>query len=172
MKPSVGAEESTSIRSISLRIRPATTADIPVIIELERTCETAAHWPEQEYQQIFQPKGDDLSARLILVIEEGDQVRGFLVARRVHPEWELENVVVAPSNRRKGLGKRLLESQLMRARESNSESVFLEVRESNLAARRLYEHSGFQQTGTRKSYYANPSEDAILYRIALLRRDR
>jgi [ribosomal protein S18]-alanine N-acetyltransferase len=170
LKPSVRPEKITSIRRIPLRIRPATAADIPVLIELEQTCETAAHWSQEKYQQMFQPK-DDLSARLILVIEEGDQFQGFLVAHHVHPEWELENIVVAPSNRRKGLGTRLLESLMTHARQSNSESVFLEVRESNLAARRLYEHLGLQQMGTRKSYYAHPFEAAILYRIELLNRD-
>ena len=52
---------------------------------------------------------------------------------------------------------------LVRTQNTNSESVFLEVRESNSAARSLYEKLGFQQTGRRKSYYANPIEDAILY---------
>jgi ribosomal-protein-alanine N-acetyltransferase len=42
--------------------------------------------------------------------------------------------------------------------------VFLEVRESNSAARTLYEKAGFEATGLRKSYYANPVEDAVLYR--------
>jgi ribosomal-protein-alanine acetyltransferase len=88
----------------------------------------------------------------------------FLVARHVAPDWELENIVVAPSARRKGLGTRLLRALFARARDTNSDSVFLEVRESNSPARALYERAGFPETGRRKSYYANPSEDAVLYR--------
>jgi ribosomal-protein-alanine N-acetyltransferase len=53
------------------------------------------------------------------------------------------------------------------ARETNSSSIFLEVRESNAAARTLYELASFEQTGRRKSYYTNPAEDAILYRRTL-----
>jgi ribosomal-protein-alanine N-acetyltransferase len=49
------------------------------------------------------------------------------------------------------------------AQQTNSDAVFLEVRESNAAARRLYENLGFHENGRRKAYYAEPSEDAVLY---------
>ena len=62
---------------------------------------------------------------------EDPSILGFLVAQHLAPEWELENIVVAPTARRKGLGKRLLDALLDAARETNSNSVFLEVRESN-----------------------------------------
>jgi ribosomal-protein-alanine N-acetyltransferase len=88
---------------------------------------------------------------------------GFLVARHVASEWELENIVVAASARRMGVGRRLLEALVAWAIQTKSESVLLEVRESNVAARRLYERLEFQEAGRRKWYYGNPSEDAILY---------
>jgi [ribosomal protein S18]-alanine N-acetyltransferase len=83
------------------------------------------------------------------------------------PDWELENIAIAPQERRKGLGKYLLEALLAAARRSNSVGVFLEVRESNTAARSFYQKAGFEQTGRRRSYYANPVEDAVLYRLTL-----
>lgn len=55
-----------------------------------------------------------------------------------------------------------MEALLDEARQ-NGEAVFLEVRESNMAARRLYEKLGFAETGRRRGYYANPPEDAVLY---------
>ncbi len=91
---------------------------------------------------------------------------GFLVAQRVDYEWELQNIVVAQSARRKGLGKRLLEGLLDQAAQTNG-AVFLEVRESNTAARNLYEKAGFELSGRRKSYYVDPSEDAVVYRHSL-----
>jgi len=97
----------------------------------------------------------------------GAKISGFLVARHLAPEWELENIVVAPSARRIGLGSRLLNALLANARETDSEAVFLEVRESNAAARSLYEKAGFEPTGRRKAYYTNPAEDAVLYRLLL-----
>jgi ribosomal protein S18 acetylase RimI-like enzyme len=79
----------------------------------------------------------------------------------------LENIVVAPAARRKGLGKKLLAALVAAAKETNSAAVFLEVRESNAAARTLYETEGFEPTGRRKFYYTNPGEDAVLYRRTL-----
>jgi ribosomal-protein-alanine N-acetyltransferase len=151
-----------------VHIRSATLADIPRIMSLERQSATAGHWTEELYRQAFRPKS---AARLLLVAEASDlksgteapSILGFLIAHQITPEWELENLVVAPAARRKGLGKRLLEALLRAARETNS-SVFLEVRESNAPARALYENTGFKQIGRRHSYYTSPSEDAILYR--------
>ena len=95
--------------------------------------------------------------------EGSGETLGFLVAAHVSPDWELENVVVASTARRQGLGKALLGALLAAAAETNSASVFLEVREANHAARSLYEAAGFRITSRRKSYYNNPQEDAILY---------
>lgn len=163
-------------------IREATSVNIPSIIELERACATAAHWTNEQYQQIFQP-GSGSPQRLFLVADgsseallesvqntnsaAGSPALGFLVARHIAPEWELENIVVAPAARRTGLGKRLLGALLTAARETNNAAVFLDVRESNAAARSLYEKTGFQLTGRRKAYYTNPQEDAVLYRLTL-----
>lgn len=162
----------------SALLRPATPADIPSLLQLERNCATAAHWTEQQYEELFQPGAHSLT-RVVLVAdrfrevfslpdsatysEAGRYLLGFLVARRVAREWELENIVVAPEERRAGLGTRLLAALLAQARETNSQSVFLEVRESNAAARSLYEKAGFKFTAHRKSYYTSPQEDAALY---------
>ena len=149
-----------------MHIRPATIADIPSILALERQSATAGHWTEEQYRQAFQRDG---ATRLVLVGAEDLETcpAGFLVAQYLAPEWELENIVVTPTARRKGLGKRLLEAFFTAANKINSTAVFLEVRESNAPARTLYEKTGFEQTGRRKSYYTNPSEDAILYRLRL-----
>ena len=160
-----------------VNLRSATAADISLLMELERACPTAAHWTERQYRQAV-GGGSDSSERLVLVAEvsppavsaaergrdSGYGILGFLVARHLTPEWELENVVVAPAARRGGLGRQLLGALLAAASETDSEAVFLEVRESNTAARKLYERVGFEQTGRRKSYYTSPLEDAILYR--------
>ena len=155
-----------------MKIRAATSADIPSIMDLEVASPSAAHWSEGQYRELFQ--GASGTPRLILVAEQSAEERhasqtstrtaGFLVARQVASEWELENIVVSPLDRRKGIGKCLLEALFTEARRAQSDSVFLEVRESNHPARSLYEKSGFQQTGRRKGYYANPAEDAVLYR--------
>ena len=148
-----------------MQIRPATAADIPSIMQLERQSATAGHWTEEQYRHAFRR---DAPTRLVLIAEDEETPPGgFLVARHLALEWELENIVVASTSRRKGLGKRLLDSLLDAAKKTNSTVVFLEVRESNAPARTLYEKTGFEQSGRRKSYYTNPSEDAVLYRFTL-----
>jgi [ribosomal protein S18]-alanine N-acetyltransferase len=160
-----------------VKIRKATADDIRSIMDLARVSATAAHWTEQQYRDLLTPAA--AAHRLVVVAEAGGNVSnsaashnserllGFLIARFLTPECELENIVVSAAARRRGVGKGLLNALLVAARETNSESVFLEVRESNQAARAFYEQAEFKLDGRRKSYYSNPSEDAILYRLAV-----
>lgn len=159
-------------------IRLATPADLPALIELDRASPSAAHWTEQQYRQTLHHQPGS-PPRLVIVAEHllptpsdashksTSEIRGFLVASHLAPDWELENIVVIPTARRGGLGTELLNALVAKARSTNSEALFLEVRESNLAARVLYEKAGFALTGHRKSYYTNPPEDAALYRLGL-----
>src|SRR5258708_31081372 len=111
-----------------MNIRRATLADIPSMMHLDRQSPTAAHWTGEQYRPAFQGEGPD---RLLLVAESSLDILGFLVARHVAPEWELENLVVALSARRKGLRNRLLDALLPPARETNSSAIFLEIRYAN-----------------------------------------
>jgi ribosomal-protein-alanine N-acetyltransferase len=141
-----------------MRLRPGTPEDIPSMISLERQSPYAAHWSEEFHRQIFhQP------ARLVLVIDDEGPIRGFLIARIAGEECELENIVVASSNQHRGLGSKLMQELTAVARAHGATRIFLEVRESNVAARSLYENCGFTISGRRKSYFADPAEDAILY---------
>jgi len=158
-----------------VKIRKATANDICSMMDLARESATAAHWTEQQYRDLLSPAAT--AHRLAIVAQAEPEVSnpstpekgllGFLIARFLAPECELENIVVSSAARRRGIGKQLLHALLLAARETNSESVFLEVRESNQAARAFYEQVGFKLDGRRKSYYSNPSENAILYRLAV-----
>jgi [ribosomal protein S18]-alanine N-acetyltransferase len=159
-------------------IRDATIDDIPALIAIERQCDSAAHWSESQYHRLFDTEPSRFLSRLVLLVEEkeGGMQRhplskpgtaGFLVARKIDCEWELENVAIAPGVRRRGLATILLQELSQRAREANGQVLFLEVRESNRAARSFYEKFGFNQAGRRKNYYDKPVEDAMLYRRTL-----
>ena len=161
-----------------MKIRNATTEDIASIIDLERTSASAAHWSEQQYRKLFSAAAGGVQ-NLVLVAEAANSdpplasaasFMGFLVARKISPEWELENIVVAPSARRNGIGQQLLKALLDAARQTKSQAILLEVRESNAAARSFYEKAGFRPSGRRKGYYKAPVEDAILYRCDLRER--
>ena len=145
-----------------MRIRPAIAADIPALMDVEKRAVTAAHWTRQQYDPIFnQPN----PRRVALVIEEEPTIQGFLIARALEREWEIENVAIVGQARRRGLGTRLVGEFLDLARAQGAEAVFLEVRETNQAARSLYEKWGFQESGRRPRYYHDPEEDAIVYHM-------
>ena len=154
-------------------VRLATPADIPAMLALENEARTAAHWSQAQYERIFaeKPAGrwpyDPGVGRLGLVIEDHLGVRGFLIARQIESEFEIENLVVAGSARRRGFGTYLVDEVLVLAHRQGAQAVFLEVRESNQAARALYEKCAFVETGHRKRYYQDPEEAAIRYRLDL-----
>jgi ribosomal-protein-alanine N-acetyltransferase len=150
-----------------MEIRLATEADLAQLAAISEAAGSAAHWTAQQWQDIFHT---EIPARLAWIAEdcsEGDaRAYGFLVAQigfaqNGGPEWELENIAVLPEFRRRGLGRLLLSALLKHARLQGAERIFLEVRESNLEAIRLYEAAGFQQLGLRREYYLNPIEDAL-----------
>lgn len=128
--------------------------------ELERQSPSAAHWPESFYRGLF---AEGAAERIVLVAEDQGGVAGFLIARITADECELENVVVAQARRRSGVGSSLIHALADMVRRRSGAHIFLEVRESNTAARALYEKCGFQISGRRKSYYKDPAEDALLY---------
>jgi ribosomal-protein-alanine N-acetyltransferase len=91
-----------------------------------------------------------------------DRVVGYSVVIHVIDEGELANVAVDASARRRGVARALMDALTARARRDQLHSMFLEVRESNVGARALYEAFGFSALTRRKGYYQRPDEDAIV----------
>ena len=143
-----------------IRVRHATHDDLPRMIEIAQRAVTAAQWSPQHYERVFSP------GRLALVIEQGGQIMGFIVGRAVGDEWEIENIAVTGDARRRGLGSHLLGEFLHHIRDSGASHAFLEVRESNLAARALYKKWAFIEAGRRKAYYQDPPEDAVILKFS------
>ena len=147
---------------MKLSIRSAASADLPAMMSLEKHAATAAHWTAQQYEALFRAHSPERTA---LIIEDESGLQGFVIARVVGREWEIENIAVAGPARRRGLGTRLLGELLDQARDRGADEVFLEVRESNRAARALYEKWAFLESGRRRGYYKDQEEDAIVYRL-------
>jgi ribosomal-protein-alanine N-acetyltransferase len=132
---------------VNVVIRDATEADSGAIVEIQRESGGTPEWPLESYS--------------VVVGECDGGVRGFLVTRQVaSDEYEILDIAVAPAFRRLGVGRALLVYALELCRGV----YFLEVRESNNAARRLYSEAGFEEVGTRPEYYSNPSESAVVMR--------
>jgi ribosomal-protein-alanine N-acetyltransferase len=126
-------------------IRAAREDDRDAIAAIQSASPEAPAWD---------PAGYDVS-----VADVDGEVAGFLVTRRTAPdELEILNVAVAPQRRRSGVAKALLQTLFT----SHEGVIFLEVRESNVTARRLYESLGFKDLSRRPGYYENPCEPAIV----------
>jgi ribosomal-protein-alanine N-acetyltransferase len=97
----------------------------------------------------------------------GRNVVGFIISRIVREEAEILSIAVAPSRRGKGLARQLLDLNLRQLAGLGARTVFLEVEEGNVPARRLYRRAGFRQVGRRESYYPTARGAAAL----ILRRD-
>ena len=132
-------------------MRTATEADLPAISEIQASAPEASQWNPRDYL-VYDCR----------VAERDSLVLGFLVMRAVaEREWEILNLAVAPAVRRQGIGRQLLSNVLAR----HTGECFLEVRESNEAARRFYERLGFETVTERLQYYANPPETAIVMKL-------
>jgi ribosomal-protein-alanine N-acetyltransferase len=99
-----------------------------------------------------------------LVIETASGIAGFIVYQTVLDEGSIYNIAVAPEQQRKGYAQQLLHAAMADMIDHGVSRCLLEVRESNLAARNLYDSLDFQRDGVRSNYYRNADqrEDALL----------
>ena len=101
---------------------------------------------------------------LWLVAVDGDTVAGYVGSQTVWGETDMMNVAVSPDYRRQGIGEKLILELVACLKAAGSHCLTLEVRASNEPAKAMYEKLGFSHVGTRKNYYRNPREDALILR--------
>ncbi len=138
-----------------------TAASAADVAELEAKCFNDP-WP---YDSFINTLSNDHAAYFTLYAE--GVFRGYIGMYDLVDEVSVINVAVDPDFRGYGFGRLLMESAEGFARKRGCPMISLEVRESNIPARTLYEKCGYQAYGIQKKYYTNPSEDAVLYRKAV-----
>ena len=146
-----------------LVLRPAADLDLADVVAMERVCYSDP-WPASSFATL--PTND----RVCFVVARdsgGGKLLGFAIAWHVLDEGELANLAVAPEHRRRGIGQALLDAVTTDALGRGTSQLYLEVRESNSAARQLYGAAGFEEVGRRKRYYRHPVEDALILRRTL-----
>ncbi|QLB16947.1 ribosomal-protein-alanine N-acetyltransferase [Mannheimia varigena] len=107
---------------------------------------------------------------LNLKLMEKNQIVAFAISQIVLDEATLFNIAVAPEFQGKGVGKRLLSDLILQLQQRNVATLWLEVRESNLAAQKLYSSLGFNEVTIRKNYYPTPNggkENAVVMALYL-----
>ena len=119
-------------------------------------------WSETSFREALTGEG-----YTFLAVEEEGKLVAYAGLLTVLDTADITNVAVLPDFRRKGLAQQLLAALFEAARQTGVTRIQLEVRESNTAARSLYESIGFTVDGKRKHYYKKPDEDAILMSLSL-----
>ncbi len=132
------------------------TKDIPFVAELEKRF-FSTPWNETALEKGLQ-NGTEI---FWLAQKDGGDV-GYIGYVQSFETADILTVCIDPVHRRKGYAEALLTFCLEQMRQSGVEKVFLEVRESNAAARSLYEKSGFEYLNKRINYYKNPTEDGLV----------
>ena len=132
-------------------IRRGGPGDLPQVAAIQAASPEAAQWDAAGYLLY------DFRVSVC-----GIRVAAFLVSRTlVEGETELLNLAVTPEFRRQGVARKLVKSLLA----ESPGVVYLEVRESNRAARKFYDHMGFQEVSSRPGYYQDPPEAAIVMKF-------
>ena len=137
-------------------IRRASREDIPAVAALE-----AETFPLGADAGMLGRMLDDPGCVVFCAVR-GEELLGYAYFRHVLDEGYVGDLAVRTSERRQGIGRALTQALCSEARGKDLAFLTLEVRESNLPARRHYESCGFACVGVRKNYYEKPREDAVL----------
>lgn len=161
-------EENATVNAMTVHasnhwdIRMATLENLDELAALEMAC-FSVPWSKKSFEAEL--KGNQFSRILMVPHSEYGlevQVIGYICVWMVFEEIRFLNLAIHPEFRRRGLATQLIGEAIRLGREEGCCRGMLEVRESNHAAKKLYESFNFQAYATRKSYYTNPTEDAIL----------
>lgn len=139
--------------------REWTKADISQIAEIEKAC-FSDPWSVEAFES-----GMANPFFHAILFEEGGQVCAYACQFVIFEDAEILNLAVAPSYRRKGLGRKLLKELEDYAKENQAERTLLEVREGNTPARSLYEAWGFKAFGVRKNYYEDGENAVVMEKV-------
>lgn len=146
---------------MTVEIGYMTEADVTAIEALERAC-FSEPWSEKSLREsLANPR------YRILTAKADGRLIGYVSTFLVADEMNIANVAVDSEFRRQGVGKRLMDSAVILAKQNRMTTIYLEVRKSNEAAQELYRKVGFERGGVRKNFYDNPKEDGLIMRMDL-----
>ncbi len=144
-----------------MRIEEMSESDLDEILAIEKKS-FADPWSRKLFKETL-----SFPHSVNLVLRGPDNaVLGYVNFYVIAEEAHMLNLAIHPDWRKKGLATRLLEYSLEHLRHMNAPQVFLEVREGNRDAIKLYSRFGFQAIGKRKRYYVETTEDALVMHLA------
>ena len=159
---------SMDVHSKPWSIQKATLGNLDELVNLEQAC-FSMPWSKKSFEAEL--AGNQFS-HVLMILDSGQgqniQAIAYICMWIIFEEIRFLNVAVHPDFRRQGLARQLIGHSLDLGKEASCCRGMLEVRATNHSARNLYESFQFQAYATRKSYYTNPTEDAILMTLESL----
>mmetsp|Transcript_22229 Transcript_22229/g.74777 ORF Transcript_22229/g.74777 Transcript_22229/m.74777 type:complete len:188 (+) Transcript_22229:43-606(+) len=148
------------VRMAAWHVAPLGPEHLPQLLALDQDAHAPGLWTEAQYaSEVANPRCLALGA---FDHPESPTVSGMLFMTVVQDEAMITNLGVRADRRGQGAGASLLDAALDMGRERGVQFFVLEVRDRNAVAKRLYESRGFARAGTRRGYYARPSDDAAV----------
>lgn len=144
-----------------MEFRRASAKDGIGISTIEQTC-FSDPWSYRSIEDLLCTEGSMCFVAVEDPNTERERVVAYFIGRLIPPEGELYRIAVAPEYRKRGIGYRLMDYSVKTSLGRGLETLFLEVRSRNLAARRLYTSYGFREMGIRRGYYHDPEDDAVI----------
>lgn len=148
---------------MNYEIRKMTLDDLEQVVAIDQVS-FSLPWPPRS----FQFELTDNEASRCWVADLDGRIIAVLVGWFIVDEFHIATIATHPEFRGQGIGRRLLLHVLGSAKEEGAIRAFLEVRESNLIALKMYRDLGFVEDGRRVKYYKDNGEDAILMSLNLL----
>jgi ribosomal-protein-alanine N-acetyltransferase len=133
---------------------------LPFVARIEELC-FSQPWSEQSLELLLR----DGAVGFVALVDGTVAAYGGMMY--VLDEGQITNIATHPSYRKRGLGRAVVNALSEYAQENGISNVYLEVRESNAAARRLYAVCGYTEIGQRRRFYRDPVEDAVLMKCKI-----
>lgn len=130
---------------------------IDPIVEIEKVSFAAPWSRESFFQELYHNE-----KAIYLVALHGEKVIGYGGFWKILDEGHITNIAIHPDFRGQGIGSKLIDTLITTAKNRGIQSITLEVRKSNQIAQNLYIKHGFISVGTRKNYYEDNREDAVI----------
>jgi [ribosomal protein S18]-alanine N-acetyltransferase len=142
--------------AVAVRIRALRLADLAEVEAIERRAYQTP-WSRSMFASELAK-----ASSICLGALEGERLVGYMINARYVDAWHVMNVAVDPDYQRRGIATRLLERLFELTADDDRRGYTLEVRVSNVDAIRLYEKLGFERRGTRRGYYTDNRENALI----------
>lgn len=144
---------------MNIEVRPMNAETAHKVAEIE-ALSFSSPWPPESFFNIL----NNNNALYLVALADGI-VAGYIGIFDLIDEFSIINIATHPDYRNKGIGRLLMQSIHDHADNKGCALITLEVRESNIPARSLYESFGYKESGRINNYYSDPKEDAILYQF-------